>query len=295
MDYYHIIENVHLKEPSVIVLGKFDGMHRGHRLLLETAADICRKNALKLAVFTIKQAPRERSLLMTYEEKRQEFEKCGVDILIECEFEQIKDITAEEFLEEILWKRMLVRVAAAGTDCRFGQGRAGDAALISAFMERKGCRAVILDKIRYEGREISSTYVREAVCDGRMELAENLLGQPYGFEGIVVRGNQLGRTLDFPTVNLIPDTVKILPPFGVYAAQVILEGRQYRGIANIGVKPTVGSDMPGVETYIADFAEEIYGKKIKVLLKKFIRKEKKFDSLAELKAQIKKDIDFVCK
>lgn len=295
MEIYDRFEDKVLREPSVVVLGKFDGMHRGHQLLLEKAKELSRKNELELVVFTIKPPVRERSLLMTISEKRAFLKEFGIDILLECGFETIKDITAEDFLEEILWKRLNVHYVVAGADCSFGHGRRGDAAMVTAFMETKGGRAVILNKMSLEGREISSTYVREAVCEGKMELAKKLLGQDYFFEGVVVRGNQIGRTMDFPTANLVPETSKVLPPFGVYASEVLLEGRRYRGITNIGVKPTVGAKIPSVETFLVDFNEDIYGKPIQVFLKSFVRPEKQFENLFQLKEQIKKDIDFICK
>lgn len=294
MEVYNTF-GIDLKESSVVVLGKFDGMHRGHRLLIDKAKNISRENGLKLIVFTIQPPVRERSLLMTMSEKRAYFEDMGVDILLECDFEKIKDITAEDFLEKILWEKLKVQYVVAGTDCSFGCGRKGNATLVADFMQARGCKAVILDKMRHEGREISSTYVREAVCDGRMELAQKLLGQYYFFDGIVVRGNQLGRTMDFPTVNLVPEIVKILPPFGVYASEVLLEGRRYKGITNIGVKPTVGGKEPCVETFLVNFNEDAYGKKIRVCLKSFVRPERRFENLSQLKEQIKKDIDFICK
>jgi riboflavin kinase/FMN adenylyltransferase len=144
--------------------------------------------------------------------------------------------------------------------------------------------------VRYNDREISSTYVREAVAGGDIQLANTLLGRKYFFEGIVVAGNQIGRTLDFPTVNLIPEEEKVLPVFGVYASSVCMEGITYTGVTNIGVKPTIGSTQPCVETYLLDYEGNAYGKKIRVSLEYFVRPEMRFDSLAQLKEQVHKDI-----
>lgn len=286
---------INLKESSVVVLGKFDGMHKGHQLLMENARKVSFENGLRLIVLTIQPPLKERSLLMTVSEKREFFSKNGVDVLLECDFEKIRDITAEAFLEEVLWKKLNAHYVVAGTDCSFGYGRRGNAALVADFMESKGGKAVILDKMSLWGREISSTYVREAVLNGKMELAEKLLGHRYSFDGIVVRGNQLGRTMDFPTLNLVPETEKILPPFGVYASEVLLEGRRHKGITNIGVKPTVGGKVPCVETFLVNFNEDAYGKEIRVCLRSFVRPERRFENLSRLREQIKKDIDFISK
>ena len=153
--------------------------------------------------------------------------------------------------------------------------------------------AQIVDKMQYEGRDISSTFIREEIAAGNMEKAELLLGYAYFVQGTVVHGNQIGRTIGIPTINLLPPQEKLLPPFGVYAARVEIDGKRYNGITNIGCKPTIAGDNPvGVETNLFDFHGDLYGKHAKVSLLKWVRKEQKFQNVSELKAQMEKDIAF---
>ena len=149
----------------------------------------------------------------------------------------------------------------------------------------------LIDKVTVGGREVSSTYIREQVEMGKMDKAEQLLGMPYTISGEVVHGNRIGRTLGFPTVNLLPPANKLLPPNGVYYSEVIYKGRSYAAISNIGTKPTVTRDaVMGVESYLYDFEEEIYGEEIEVRLHRFKRPEQRFENLDALKEQLKRDI-----
>ena len=177
-----------------------------------------------------------------------------------------------------------------GSDFRFGHGRAGDIYLLDRLSRKYRFRLLVLAKEQYEGRDISSTYIREVLAEGKMELAARLLGYPYFITGEIVRGKQLGRTLGIPTINQFPEESKLLPPDGVYASRVYLDGKQYDGMTNIGVRPTVENvQVRNAETCIFNFDEEIYGKKAKVELLSFERPEQKFASVSELTAQLHKD------
>lgn len=154
-----------------------------------------------------------------------------------------------------------------------------------------GYQLSVFPKMQHDGKDISSTRIREEIQAGRMELVKELLGMPYFIEGIVDHGSQIGRTIGFPTINLRPLPEKILPPFGVYLSEVILDGTSYCGITNIGKKPTVqGIHSVGVETYIYDFNKNIYGKSARVNILHFVRQEQKFDSLEQLQKQLSADI-----
>lgn len=295
MEIYRDILSLQFHKPSVVVIGKFDGIHKGHKFLLEKAIEVSRQNGWQVVVFTFMPTNAKQSVLMTSKERSAYLETIGIDVLIECSFEAVRDIEAIDFLEKILWKQLQMRCLIAGTDCGFGKNRTGNAKMAVEFMENKGQKAYIYDKLEYDGKPISSTFVRNMVCEGQMELAEKLLGHPYYFEGVVVKGNQLGRTMNFPTMNLIIPDSKVVPPFGVYESVVSIDDEDYIGITNIGVKPTVGANFIGVETYIFDYSKDAYEKVIKVSLKKFIRKEMKFANLTMLQEQIKKDIDFIKK
>lgn len=285
------------EEGTAAAIGKFDGIHLGHRKLLDQILK-AKEDGLKAAVFTFDPSPAEfftgkpQPEITTREEKRRIFEKMGVDILIEFPMNaQTAAIPAEEFVREILCERMQVRFLAAGTDLSFGDKGKGDWHLLRSLSDRLGYQVRVLDKILYEGREISSTYVREAVREGRMELAARLLGAPYSISGTVAHGKQLGRTIGMPTINLLPGEDKLLPPKGVYFSRVNVCGSEYAGITNIGCRPTVSSSgQTSVETYLYDFQGQIYDEFAEVSLYSFSRPEMRFGSVEELKANMEADL-----
>lgn len=319
----------HIEEPTAVAVGKFDGLHLGHRELLSVIL-AARENGLKAAVFTFDPSPGvffqrqkmksglpepEASLqtedgfkeLMTREEKRLRFEQMGVDYLVEYPFcAETAAVSPEDYVNRFLLDQMHARLIAAGEDVSFGKGGAGNAALLKDRIDKRNKAAsgsgkeetvslCVIPKICWQGQEISSTLVREYVKKGEMETAAQLLGEAYSINGIVSEGNRLGRNLGMPTANLYPEAGKLLPPNGVYFSRVLLytEGteRIFRGITNIGYKPTIQGSAPkmGVETNLFDFDEDIYGQRIQVQLQHFHRPEKKFGSLQELTEQMKKD------
>lgn len=288
-----------ISEPSVISLGKFDGLHMGHRYLMEEV-EKGKREGLKSVVFTFDIPPKsihetEYKVLSTNEEKAQIFSAAGVDYLIECPFtEEFRQMSPREFLE-MLTAKINVKKIVAGTDFRFGYKRSGTYEDLRAYAGQFGYEAAIVKKKQYKGADISSTRIRECIANGDMTEANELLGYSYFLSGTVLHGNEIGRTIGFPTANQLPTPEKLLPPNGVYAVEVLLNGKTYHGISNVGCKPTIQGENPvGVETYIFDFHEEIYDQKMKVSFLKFIRREQKFASLAELQAQLKRDIE-VCR
>ena len=229
--------------------------------------------------------------LLTRAEKRKKLEDAGVDCLVECPFiSEILSMGPEQFMTEVLLKKLKAAYLTVGTDFRFGYQRSGDVLFLKNHQEAYGIQVDVIEKERMNDRVISSTYVREAMREGKMELAQKLLGYPYSVTGTVRHGRQLGRTIGMPTVNLVPEMDKLLPPNGVYFSRVRIEGTCYRGITNIGCKPTVNGDFIGVETYLYDFSGELYDKEIVVELLSFRRPERRFESLEKLKEQMHRDI-----
>lgn len=287
----------YLEKETAAAIGKFDGIHVGHRRLLDEIL-ACKKNGLASCVFTFDPAPAvlfglsDGRELTTREEKRLLFERMGVDILVEFPLTaQTAAMPPEKFVYEVLAKQMNVRFLAAGSDLSFGAKGAGNAKLLKKLGAELGFGVKTIEKVCIEGREVSSTYVRSQVEAGNMEAAEKLLGMPYFLTGQVVRGKQIGRTLGFPTLNILPAKNKLLPPNGVYYSQVRCRNRVYRAISNVGCKPTVTDEqVMGVESYLYDFDEEAYGEQIEVYLQKFRRPEQKFDSIEDLQCQLEKDI-----
>ena len=201
-------------------------------------------------------------------------------------------MSPEDFIRDILVKRLRAKYIAVGEDFRFGYQRKGDCRLLQVMQDELGYQLEIVPKEMHQGREISSTYVKEALEAGNMELVTELLGYPYTVRGEVLHGRRIGRTLGMPTTNLIPSVGKLLPPNGVYATKTVMEDGTFNGVTNIGYKPTVGELFRGVETYLFDFEGDLYGKEIEVQLYSFERPEQKFPDLNELKAQMHRDICF---
>ncbi len=296
----YIIENTtefRLESPSAVAIGKFDGIHLGHRMLIHKIIEQKQKERLA-TVFTFDMPASaffggEEKELTGKAEKRAIFEALGVDVLIE--FPLTRETAATEpveFLQKYLIRQMQTAYICAGTDLSFGRKGAGNYELLQQYADIYGYQVELIDKVKLDGEEVSSTRVRNAVRAGRMEEAAKMLGMPYSVSGRVEHGKKLGRTIGMPTANLLPDEDKLLPPNGVYYSQVLLDGNTYRSISDIGCKPTVSDrQIMGVETYLYDFAGDIYGRDITVQLLGFRRPEMKFDGVESLKAQMEKDIE----
>lgn len=286
-----------LYTESAVAIGKFDGVHVGHRRLLEEIIEE-KKNGLQACVFTFDPAPAVLFGLSDGKElteksvKREIFALMGVDVLIEFPLTlETAAIAPEVFVREILADRMQACFIAAGADISFGAGGAGDMKLLREMSGDLGFQVKLVEKVCVDGVEVSSSYIRRQVEQGNMELAGRLLGAPYLVSGSVVHGNRVGRTLGFPTVNLLPGENKLLPPNGVYYSKVYYRGRNYPSISNVGCKPTVTKEgTVGVESYLYDFDSDIYGQEIKVELLSFLRPEQRFADVEALKKQLQEDI-----
>ncbi len=279
-------------EAGVITIGKFDGLHRGHQALLKQAAavtDTLRQSGTDAAsiVFTFDISP---VMLLTKKERRSILEQDGFSTIIECDFgPKIITMSAEDFITEILVKRLHARHVVVGEDFHFGYERRGDAELLKRMGEECGFTVDAVPLVTEQHHKISSSTIRRALMRGDMEQVNDLLGYPYSVTGKIIHGRQIGRTIGVPTANLIPSAHKLLPPNGVYDIRAVIGETACTGITNIGTKPTVGGSFVGVETFLFDFDGDIYGKKMTVQLLHFARPEVKFSSLEELKAQIAED------
>lgn len=287
-----------LNTVSAVAIGKFDGIHRGHKCLLGKILEQ-KKYGKRAVVLTFEPSPytlfsgKQEMELTTREEKRTYFEQMGVDVLIEFPMTfETAAMPPEEFVKEILCQKMKAAYIAAGIDVSFGDRGKGDMKLLQKLSESYGYDLDIIEKVRAaDGREISSTLVREQIRQGEMEQVWELLGEPYFLTGKVMHGKKLGRTIGMPTVNLIPREEKLLPPNGVYFSEVQYGDNIYKSITNIGCKPTVNEEMViGVESFLYDFAQDIYGQTITVRLFSFKRPEMKFRNIEELKQQMAADI-----
>ncbi len=281
---------------SGITLGKFDGLHRGHQKLINCIKERQSRDC-RTVIFTFDVAPKSFMLhtspkfLLTYEERRELAEGLGVDILTECPFtEELMHMEPEAFVKEYLVDRLHGEYLAVGPDFRFGYQRKGTPQLLQELGMVYGFYTEIVEKEKYGNRDISSTYVREELEKGHMEEVNRLLGYIYFTKGEIVHGRQLGRTIGIPTANLIPPSIKKLPPNGVYITESVIQGKTYQGITNVGYKPTVKENFLGVETYLFSCHEDLYGQEAEVKFYRYLRPELKFSSLEELKIQMMRDI-----
>ena len=289
-------------KPAAVTLGKFDGIHLGHRLLIQEVI-AAEKSGMISCVFSFDMHPvslfseREIHLIYTEEEKKAILQELGVSCFLSYPFtKETAAMEPETFIEKILLEKLQAEVIVVGPDYRFGKGRRGDISMLAQYANRYGFQLLIKDKLTYHGEVVSSTRIRETLANGELEKANAMLGQPYRITGTVVSGRQLGRTIGIPTINQQLPEQKLLPPNGVYAAQVQIDGKTYYGITNIGYKPTVQQTwVRNVETHLFDCTEDCYGKEAVVQLLSFVREEQKFDSVEVLQKQIQADILYVKK
>lgn len=298
MEFIRKTLDFQIEEPTAVTLGKFDGLHRGHDLLMQTVLEYSKKYQLASVAFTFDIPPRNRveeivaNVLTTNDEKQYIFEKRGMDYLIECPFTaEVMSMEPKDFIAWIT-KVLHMKVVVVGDDFRFGHKRAGDYHTLQQYESEYGYQTVVIDKLKDLNRDISSTYVREKIADGNIKKANELLGYKYFIKSEILHGKKLGRTIGVPTINMILPPHKLLPPNGVYVTEVLVDGKTYMGVTNIGCKPTVSdTNVVGVETYIDQFNQDVYGEKIVVSFVKFIRPEQKFNSIEELQAQMRSDIE----
>ncbi len=290
----HIESGVEVK--SAIAIGKFDGIHVGHQALLQCIINM-KKKGMQAVVFTFSPSPEEffRGQILpaidTVEEKYSNFERMGVDVLVEYPLtKESAAISPQDFMQKILFEKLHAGYVVSGTDLSFGDKGLGNSKMLSEFALANDFQYEMIDKVCIDNKEVSSTAVREAIAEGRMEEAAKMLGREYQISGEVVHGRALGRTMKMPTINVIPSKKKLLPLSGVYATITVLDDREISGITNIGYKPTVSNEMKvGVETHLFDFDEDVYGRHVTVKILHFIRPEMQFSGIDSLVKQMEDD------
>lgn len=282
---------------TAVALGKFDGLHQGHRLLLKEIVGQ-RQNGLSAAVFTFDVSPvrvikgTRDGVLMTSEERERYFTALGIDVVVEYPFTYaFSRMEPEAFVRDILMGQMGMRFLAVGEDFHFGRNQAGNVELLRKLAGEYGFDLKILKKLIKDSGVVSATRIKACVRAGEMESVHSLMGHPYEIMGSVVSGNQIGRKMDYPTANISVPEDKLLPPFGVYIVRLLCSGVSHNGIANLGVKPTVEDHAKvGLETFLLNFQGDLYGENIVVQLLKFVRPEMRFRDMEQLSAQIARDV-----
>ncbi len=295
------IDNLPHFKKAVITIGTFDGVHMGHRQIIEKLKAEAKKNDGESVIITFHPHPRKVvssailgiRLLNTLSEKAELIEQLGIDHLVIVPFSDVfANMSAEEYIKDFLIEKFHPHTIIIGYDHRFGRGRLGDYKLLEKKAKEYNYQLKEIPKHVLDDIAISSTNIREAVLHCDCKTASSLLGYNYFFSGEVVHGNKLGRKLGYPTANIhVADEEKIIPGNGIYAVYAQPEGytEKLKGMMSIGFRPTVDGKKRVIEVNIFDFDKEIYGQKLKVYLKKYLREEKKFDTLDELVKQMDQD------
>lgn len=294
MEIINGIENYLHKFPTAVTVGKFDGIHQGHEALVSL---ITKQPELKSVMVTFSKSPKQvlfdhdLKFIVTEEERNAILEKQGIDILLVLPFDYTLMHQSPEDFIRMLTDRIHMRYMAVGSDFTFGYKGAGNAALLEKLSNDLGFRLEVIKKIQEDGADISSTRIRELIKKGDVAEASRLLGRPYFIYGPIVHGKHIGTGMGIPTINLVPPEKKLLPPFGVYITTVDIDGRIYHGVTNVGNNPTISDgNRVTVETNLLDANTNLYGVKATVTFYEFVRPEKKFSSIEELKTEIEKNI-----
>lgn len=286
-----------LNNGCAVALGNFDGMHIGHLAVLDKTAQL-EKEGLTATVMlfdehSLKGVRGEAPpMIMTGEERLRFLEEKGITATL-INFSEIRNLSPEAFVDEILIERLNAKAVVCGFNYRFGKNASGNADTLSGICNKKGIKCVIVSEVELDGIPVNSTSIRKAIENGDILTANKMLGRSFGFTAEVVDGDKRGRTWGFPTINQRLPEGLVIPCFGVYKSVVTVDGMQYTGVTNIGLRPTVGTDVVLSETHILDFDGNLYGKAVDIRLVAFIRHEIRFDSFDELILQIKSDISTV--
>lgn len=284
---------------AVITIGTFDGVHKGHQQILSQLKEEATKIGGETVIVTFHPHPRkivssvpgDVKLLNTQAEKKLLLEKAGIDHLVVVPFDHhFANQSAEEYIVDFLYKYFNPHTIIIGYDHRFGKGRTGDYHLLEKYGQELGFSVKEIPEQLLHEIAVSSTRIRKAIIENDIATANAALGYPYFFEGLVVEGNQLGRTIGYPTANLhIGSEEKLIPGNGVYAVQVQITDKTYGGMMNIGLRPTVDGKKRVIEVNIFDFNDNIYGEQLRIHVLQQLRNEIKFDGLEALKAQLGRD------
>ena len=286
--------------PCGLVLGNFDGVHRGHLALIEELKRLnkTRKQRLPLGAFCFEQHPSQHfgkpvSLLCDNDQKLELFRRAGLQFVIFCDFAEFKDMPPEEFVAKFLIHRFQCRMAVCGFNYSFGKKGAGTPDDLMRWLgSQADCAVSIVPPVTDCGESVSSTRIRSMLERGHPEDAARLLGRPFSLRGTVKKGKQIGRQMQTPTANLYFPDHSVIPARGVYAVRVKTGRRIYNGISNVGLRPTFEGDVGEVncETFLFDFNGDLYGKKIEVAFLRFLRSERTFSTPEALAEQIQADI-----
>ena len=298
MRLFHGTDNAEIQRPTVLTLGVFDGLHLGHQLIMRTVVERARAVSAVPTVITFDPHPRAvlhpesaPPLLQTFDQKIEGFGVLGIEQTIVVRFtEEFSRIAAGDFLRDVVKERLHAQEVYLGKGFAFGHNREGNIELLRRLGDNLGFVAGEVPEVRFRGRRVSSSKIRELLASGQVNLVRGMLGRPYGVEGRVEHGAERGQQLGFPTANLHPQN-RVIPRNGVYVTGTLIEGQWRRSVTNIGLRPTFGeAKEPSVETFVMNWAGDLYGDVVRVRFLYRLRDERKFGSIEELKTQIERDV-----
>lgn len=308
MQIFKSLEELNIDRNTSVALGNFDGLHLGHRVITEGAINIAKERGLASLCFTFSNHPfnfiMQRSeddydavkLICSEDEKIRLIEEMGFDILVNLPFdEEMMTMSAECFFNDFIVKKLNAGSVSVGFNYSYGARAGGNSVTLKRECERADINCNIHDAVKVDGRVVSSTLIREMISIGNMELVKAYLGRAYSFRGTVAHGRKIGTAMGIPTVNIPAPARLMLPPSGVYFSRIVIDGREYKSVSNIGVMPTItaaksaATGAKTIETNIFDFDGDLYGRDIIVYFDHFSRAEVKFDTKEKLFEQIKKD------
>ena len=298
MKIYQSLNEFKPTKKTIVTLGTFDGVHLGHTAILDKICTIAKQENLESVLLTFFPHPRliisndsEIKMLNTMAEKAMLLEQKGIQNFIIHPFDKLfSELSPREFVEQVLIKQLNIQKIIIGYDHKFGKNRAADFNDLIAFGKEFGFEVEEISAKQVNEVSVSSTKIRDSLLEGKVSLANEYLGYAYMLSGIVVKGNQLGRTIGFPTANIeIPESYKLIPKYGVYLVTAIVNKKAVFGMMNIGIKPTLGENLISIEVHLLHFSEDIYGQKIQVNVTERLREEQKFESFEALKLQLEVD------
>lgn len=296
MQFYRSLESVSAAQPSVVTIGNFDGIHLGHQTLIRQAISASQSDGAATWLVSFDPHPLEyfkqakQIRLMSWREKYEAIQAQGIDNFLALPFDQqIASMTADDFIQHILIDVLHAHTVVVGDDFRFGKGRTGDANLLRTMGEATGFNVIEMPTFTLQDERVSTSRIRAAIDVGDLPLAQQLLGQPYTLSGRVTYGDQIGRTLGFPTINLCLRR-RLVALSGVYAVWVRVNGQSLPGACHVGPRPVVGEMQPVCEVHLIDFDGDLYGQRVDVQFIQKIRDVQNFDSLDALTRQMQQDI-----
>ncbi len=299
MNSLELLKNLNMTSPSIITIGTFDGVHVGHKYLINEVLN--HKNKLVTTAIVFNRPPKEIisnikiPMIMSLKDKNKIIKEMGIENLITLDFDNhVKGLSCKEFIN-ILKENININILVLGEDTSLGKDKIGPSNGLEEILKSFGASLVTVDNKLNEGSKISSSKIKKVISDGNIKKANSFLSTDFSMEGKVIEGKKNGRGLGYPTANIELKEDLIIPKDGVYKTTTLFQGREYLSATSIGNNPTFNGSKKSIETYIINFNKDIYGENIKIIFKEFIRNQIKFNKIEELKSQMLDDINYILK